>query len=432
MKGDGSSSAAFFPKYKIHTEQVIFKGIYSSISQCSTATAAAAQGQIGIKTTEAKLIAREFKPSAGISASDTYLKILRRVGSHWPTIIATLDIFIDDRSHIWLFQEFAPLGNAMDWVLDRKTYLPESTLVCLAWSLFSALDHLGTLAIAHNSIHPKHVLLMLAEDGKSIIGKLSSFRDALVYWDPQTKDTIDLPCSPLANIYSKAAYFRAPETFGNEGDVFSVVDADIWSLGASLFYIGSAVYPFNAASIVEAGIEFQIRNTVADSGLSNDGKYCLYGMMRTSTALRTHFEALPADPWFHPEVMVQVPPAEAEKTFHLPNDAVLTTAAMAKTQQDKLQKASTPVSGGKVKPMGSPAAFESSFAHASSSNKAKVITSPSHFEHIFSAAASPKSESNGRKKKAASASKEQEKKMEKMTKEIKPSAAGIGSKSSIN
>lgn len=339
VPGDGNSSPTFFPKYEILRDVVIFSGLHSNIHECRLVG--------GLGQTEdgapkmGKMIAREFKLSAGIPQSDLYLKILRRLGADYPTIIATYDIFIDELKHVWIFQEFGTLGNAMNWVLDGNK-MEEAMLVRLAWSLFSALDHLGTLAIAHNSLQPKHILLMMGEDGKTVTGKLSSFRDALIYWDPLKKDIIDLPCQPAAALQTKAAFFRAPETFGNEGDVYNVVDADIWSLGACLFYIGTSVYPFSPQTITESGIECQIRNSIAASGLSNDGKYCLYGLMRTHIADRTNFEAIPADQWFHPEMAS--------------NEASPSTAAAEAQTQPK--EASAVDHQRKMKPMGSPAKFE--------------------------------------------------------------------------
>ena len=64
-----------------------------------------------------------------------------------------------------------------------------------------------------------------------------------------------------------------------------------------MFFLVSRQYPFNAAE-PEQNLDGEIRNTLAAcTNLSDDGKYFLYGLLRTNTLYRTEFDAIPMDPW---------------------------------------------------------------------------------------------------------------------------------------
>lgn len=59
---------------------------------------------------------------------------------------------------------------------------------------------------------------------------------------------------------SKALSFHAPESYGNDTDVFDPIQADIWSYGATWFYLITQTYPFR---LNDPNLDLLIRNSVA-------------------------------------------------------------------------------------------------------------------------------------------------------------------------
>ena len=151
-----------------------------------------------------------------------------------------MDIYTDESRHVYLFQEFAEQGNAYEYARSNKP-ITEMQVCKWAQSIYNAMDFLGGMGISHRSIQPKHMLLKAIPESDMIEAKLSCFRDAVIYWDPDTNDIIDQPCKPVA----KRAFvgFQAPEVFGEQGEFYNPAEADVWSFGCSMFYLGGKAYP---------------------------------------------------------------------------------------------------------------------------------------------------------------------------------------------
>jgi len=140
-------------------------------------------------------------------------------GKESPCLIATLDIFVDENAHIFLFQEFANRGHGMDFSKSGGL-ATEGQMLLWAQSIHGAMDYLGGLGISHRSIHPKHILL-LDGPGGTLHAKLSGLRDAVIYWDPEKKDLIDQPCKSTMSF--RQVFFHAPEVFGREDEVYDPI-----------------------------------------------------------------------------------------------------------------------------------------------------------------------------------------------------------------
>ena len=181
----------------------------------------------------------------------------------------------------------------------------EPQLCKWAKQLHGAMSYLGARGVAHRSIYPKHVLFTKKKvtSGNSsnsttstveLVAKLSGFRDAIIYWDPATEAVIPQPCKTL----EEATSFHAPEMFGaiGGGEFYDPIAADVWSYGCTLLYMAARVYRY---CVNDANLELEIRNTVADLGVSDTAKYWLFGLLRQNTAARTTFYAIDKDPpWF--------------------------------------------------------------------------------------------------------------------------------------
>lgn len=276
-----------FSNYKINYKKDFFKGQFSAMYEA-----------FNYKFTDNVLICRVFEPAALIDpVKDVYLKILRQIGKKHPCLISTWDIFYDKDNRIFLFQEFANLGNGQDFMRKERP-LEEGQVLRWAQSIYRGLEFLGDIGIAHRSIHPKHVLIKVLVGASDVQVKLSGFRSAIIYWDAQTDDIIDQPCRPLAQ--KNYTNFQAPEVFGNEGEFYNPIDADIWSFGAVMFTLVTRVYPYNILAPGGAvNIDEEIKATIdSTTTLSAPAKEWFYGLMRANVKRRFDFDEIKRHPWF--------------------------------------------------------------------------------------------------------------------------------------
>lgn len=275
-----------FANYKINYNKEFFKGQFSELYEA-----------FNYKLTDNVLICRVFEPSSLIDPiKDTYLKILRQIGKKHPCIIATWDIFYDEYNRIFLFQEFANYGNGQDF-MRKELPLEEGQVLHWAQSIYRGLEFLSDIGIAHRSIHPKHVLVKRAVGATDVQVKLSGFRSAVIYWDALKNDIIDQPCRPLA--LKNFTNFQAPEVFGDQGEYFNPIDADIWSFGAVMFTLVTRVYPYNILNNNPTNVDEEIKATIYSiANLSESAKAWFYGLMRANLEKRFDFHEIKRQPWF--------------------------------------------------------------------------------------------------------------------------------------
>lgn len=281
-----------FGQYHIEKDKVIFNGLYSEIHHCKNDQLQSKNGQ------KTELIAREFKATSLIKPDELYLILLRYIGNQNKFIVQTMDIFFDNKLHIFLFQEYASHGNGFDYITDKKAGISESLMIRWARDLYSAMSYLGDLGISHRSIQPKHILLFpgTGDQPNEFQIKLSGFRDAIIYWDPTLGDIIYQRCKPQN--YMRIMFFQAPETFSDSNEYFDPVDADVWSFGSTLFYFVSRILPFNARFPLSQ-LDSEIRNNIARiDSISDPVKFWLFGLLRTNTQYRTDFDSIFDDPIF--------------------------------------------------------------------------------------------------------------------------------------
>lgn len=103
-----------------------------------------------------------------------------------------------------------------EYITQNNVYVPEQLMAMWAQQIYSGMDFLGNAGIAHRAINPKHILMTPApaeEDANRPLVKLSSFRDAIVYYDPTTGQIRNQPCRSVEK--RKVANYQAPEVFGN-------------------------------------------------------------------------------------------------------------------------------------------------------------------------------------------------------------------------
>jgi len=94
--------------------------------------------------------------------------------------------------------------------------------------------------------------------------------------------------------------FQAPEVFSTTTDeYYNPVQADIWSYGATLFWLSGRVYPYNVTQ-PQRDLDADIQRVVAKSrSLSAGAKRWFHGLLAANSVdTRTSFQAIQLDPWF--------------------------------------------------------------------------------------------------------------------------------------
>ncbi|XP_027202043.1 testis-specific serine/threonine-protein kinase 1-like [Dermatophagoides pteronyssinus] len=287
LKGDNN-----FLNYIIRKEQVLFSGIYSQIFACHNH-----------QEPDSTLICRMFQTNANIDPlNDVFLKILRFIGRKSQNIVGTYDIFYDQTRRIYLFQELANRGNVLEY-LKAGTFVEPTQAIKWAFSIWEAMDFLGSIGVAHRSIRPKHIMLKTNPLSGTMIAKLGSFRDSIIYWNRETGSVVTVKKSPWSEI--KFANFQAPESFSkDDGGAFDPISADVWSFGATFFYIIARLYPFDLYKANDIPtVEQEIHHRINSSGaLKPEAKKWFMDLLNVDPNKRIRFDDIVNDPWFRSEI----------------------------------------------------------------------------------------------------------------------------------
>lgn len=204
-----------------------------------------------------------------------------------------MDIFSDEGKRIYLFQEHMTLGNTMEYV-QKGNVVNEPLLRKWAHSVYQAMGFLKNIGISHRAVQPRHIFLKTDNRGH-IQAKLSSFRSAFIYWDPAKNAPIDHPAlDPARRCY---ANYQPPEAFGRPPNTFDPIKADIWGLGATLYYLSNRSYVIDLqkTEVTDADIH---RHLTHSRGLSLQGKQFLFNLLTLDLTKRYTYDQMPDDPWF--------------------------------------------------------------------------------------------------------------------------------------
>lgn len=241
------------------------------------------------------LAVKVYDGEYNIDANDSlFLKILRILGKKQSNIIQTWDIFHNsDNNQLLIFQEFANRGSLVGY-LDSNP-VDESQVGKWSHQLHKAIDYLGDIGITHRSIQPKHILL----SHKDLRLKLTGFENSCIYWDPQKEDIKNIACIPMDNRPTDVPTYQAPEVYGDPTkEEFDPLVADVWSYGATIFYMITKAYPYDYTTNDNKNIGTNIQSNIDQiQGLSVEAKKFLSGMLKPVATERTHIDKLAADPW---------------------------------------------------------------------------------------------------------------------------------------
>lgn len=254
---------------------------------------------------------KEMDPQTSI-----YLKVLNHLGRKHPYIIYTTDIFCDN-DNVYIFQEMINHGNMLQY-LEKTPNTTEQQAQFWARQLYRALDFLGDQAIAHRFISPKH--LLMKQLGHEVWIKLTGFKRSIIYWDVNYNDVIFCSCFPVEQQAIDGPNFQSPEVYGNPTtEEYDPIMADIWSYGATVYYMLGRQYPYNMM-INNQDIESEIAHNIEQvSGLSQIGKNFLNSLLRANANDRVPFDFIARDPWIanlttiSPDKIMETPFKKLEK-----------------------------------------------------------------------------------------------------------------------
>ena len=219
-----------------------------------------------------------------------YLKVLRHMGKKHPSIIHTLGVFVQDQT-IYVIQDLATYGNMADYVGKNKSLDQTKAQLC-ARQLIRALDFMGDMGVCHRAISPHHLLFC---HNLNMTVRLTGFRATIIYYDEKNNDINYQPCQPL-NSKGPETEYQALEVFGDPNtEVFDPVTADVWSFGATIYFLITGQYPYQNRDNpqIEDEIQKNVRRLDVDSKAQNLLGHCL----TTNSTERFSVEKLLNHPW---------------------------------------------------------------------------------------------------------------------------------------
>jgi calcium-dependent protein kinase len=142
-----------------------------------------------------------------------------------PNIVKYLENY-EDENYIYICMELLQGGESGDLMMRMGRPFNEAELASMTKHMICALNHCHGQNIIHRDIKPAN--MMIDDCGET---KLIDFGLAVA------KSKKESMLNPL----SGTPLFMAPEVLTSDYGIAS----DIWSLGATLFYLGSAQFPFD-------------------------------------------------------------------------------------------------------------------------------------------------------------------------------------------
>ena len=262
-----------------------------------------------------RLLVKIYSTAAQFPPPESFFKMLRHFGRKHPFIVATYDVFAfpsnkynKQKSTYYVFQELATHRNALAFTKEHGP-LAEGAVAAIGRQLRQAMDFIGDMGVCHRAIAPWHLLVFNVgsettgggKDSSSCFTiKVTGFRAAIIYYDDKRDDIHYQPCTPLPKRTSnnnsnsnsssgKLPEFQAPETYGDpvteefdpvagrkvvflpehSNTVFSFL-ADVWSFGATLYYLLCCRYPYHFGHHRGAEEQLQQKATATFTSLEDE------------------------------------------------------------------------------------------------------------------------------------------------------------------
>lgn len=163
-------------------------------------------------------------------------QIMRYLNGKCVHLISVFDIFYTNEK-IYLMCDWSAKGELVSNIRRKTIRLNEDLLRVWAQDLMTAVNFLHSNAICHRNISPG--VLLLTQDDRVKIGSLV---DAVVYCEPDGT----LIRQKWPKFSRSSNWNQAPEVA--KGRTYDPRRADVWSLGATIFWIATGTHPINYRS----------------------------------------------------------------------------------------------------------------------------------------------------------------------------------------
>ncbi|UXI22627.1 hypothetical protein NH340_JMT08570 [Sarcoptes scabiei] len=225
-----------------------------------------------------------------------FLRILRVLSRKHPNIIQTWGLFYEEsKQRILLVQEYFHHGSLESYLENPQQHpcYTEQRASEIAQQIVKAMDYLGDLGIAHRSITPHYIMIAHRDP---IRVKLTGFKSAIIYWNLKRETVQLIPCVSLTK-KPKQPEYQAPEVYGDpDSEAFDPIYADIWSLGATIYFVLTRKYPYDF-SMENPKLEEEIRSNVKRIKLSKRCRNFLRQTLCTDSEKRIKFDFLSRHHW---------------------------------------------------------------------------------------------------------------------------------------
>ncbi|VEN34086.1 unnamed protein product [Callosobruchus maculatus] len=299
-ENSGLKDSPFFQSYDVDfKEDIVGDGTFSICRRCVHKSTG--------KEYAVKIVSRARDCTQEIN-------LLRACQGH-PNIV-TLHEFIQDESHSYLVLEYLKGGELFDRI-RKKSRFTESEASCILRKLVAAVSFMHSRGVVHRDLKPENLVFTSTEDEAEI--KIIDFGFARL---KQEKEPLHTPCFTL--------HYAAPEVLKGDPEGYDE-NCDLWSLGVILYTMLCGKAPFHARSRDESVTSIMERikegdfsfDSTAWSGVSQEAKNVVQGLLTVNPAQRLRMSDLQHDPWIQgsqnfPQTPLMTPDilgSSAEKTL---------------------------------------------------------------------------------------------------------------------
>lgn len=176
------------------------------------------------------------KDKVRLSLKEETCQILRFVSGKCPQLVSTYDIFYTSEK-LYMMCDWTSRGEVLANLRDRSLKLTEEMLRNWSLDMLSAVNFLHNNGICHRNISPG--CLLLTADNRVKIGTLS---DAVIYC--KADGTL---IKQKWSKFSRSANWNQPPEVA-KGKLYDGRRADLWSIGATVFWFITKQHPIDYAS----------------------------------------------------------------------------------------------------------------------------------------------------------------------------------------
>lgn len=156
-----------------------------------------------------------------------------------PSVLAVKKVFYDTR-HTFICMLLYMGGNVLDRTLEMGGIAEEDAVVVVE-DVLNALEHIHSRGMIHAAVEPSNIYLVSGDPvspnfNRAVLGGLQRAKAQVLNVEPESGDL----------------HYVSPELVDNFSKSSSITpEADLWSLGATLFTMLSASPPFSKRSNAE-------------------------------------------------------------------------------------------------------------------------------------------------------------------------------------